>query len=175
MYLLSIYTNGIEQEFRVMQNVVADNYHLPLLFISHVLKLKEKHLITLSKTWKNHPTIYQLTCSIITFTFPRWIHKLWNIYFFQDKHKHKFKKRLLKMTTYEEKWYNIQQNDSQTNLFHIKTNEKIEISNHIMTLKIIIIEYWHEDLQLIKANKNIFLDPNKWVSNQHLRTNMQIL
>jgi hypothetical protein len=79
------------------------------------------------------------------------------------------------MTTYEEKWYNIQQNDSQTNLFHIKTNEKIEISNHIMTLKIIIIEYWHEDLQLIKANKNIFLDPNKWVSNQHLRTNMQIL
>lgn len=44
-----------------------------------------------------------------------------------------------------------------------------------MTLKIIIIEYWHEDLQLIKANKNIFIDPNRWVNNQHLKTNMQIL
>jgi hypothetical protein len=50
VYLLGIYTNGIEQESRVMQNVVANNYHLPLLFISHVSKLKEKNLITLSET-----------------------------------------------------------------------------------------------------------------------------
>jgi hypothetical protein len=37
------------------------------------------------------------------------------------------------------------------------------------------IDYWHEELQLIKENENILLDPNKWLNDQHLGTTMQIL
>ncbi len=37
------------------------------------------------------------------------------------------------------------------------------------------IDYWNKDLQLTKADENIPLDPNEWLSDQHLKTTMQIL
>jgi hypothetical protein len=37
------------------------------------------------------------------------------------------------------------------------------------------IDYWIEDLQLTKVGETIFLDPNRWLNDQHLRSVMQIL
>jgi len=31
-----------------------------------------------------------------------------------------------------------------------------------------VIHYWHEKFQLTKENENIFLNPNGWLSDQHL-------
>jgi hypothetical protein len=38
-----------------------------------------------------------------------------------------------------------------------------------------IIDYWHEEFQLLKNDENIFLNPNRWLNDQHLTTTMQIL
>jgi hypothetical protein len=38
-----------------------------------------------------------------------------------------------------------------------------------------IINYWHEELQLIENDVNIFFNPNGWLNNQHLTIAMQIL
>jgi len=37
------------------------------------------------------------------------------------------------------------------------------------------IDYWIEDLQLIKVDDNILLDSNIWLSDRHLTCVMQIL
>jgi hypothetical protein len=37
------------------------------------------------------------------------------------------------------------------------------------------IDYWSEDLQLTKVGENIFFDLNRWLSDQHLGSIMQIL
>jgi hypothetical protein len=37
------------------------------------------------------------------------------------------------------------------------------------------IDYWIEDLQSIKVDESIFLDSNRWLSDQYLRSVMQIL
>jgi hypothetical protein len=38
-----------------------------------------------------------------------------------------------------------------------------------------IIDYWHEELQLLKNDENIFFNPNGWLNDQHLTITMQIL
>jgi hypothetical protein len=38
-----------------------------------------------------------------------------------------------------------------------------------------IIDYWHENFQLIKNNENILFRSNKWLNDQHLVAIMQIL
>jgi len=38
-----------------------------------------------------------------------------------------------------------------------------------------IINYWHEEFQLIKNDENILFDPNGWLNDQHLAITMQIL
>jgi hypothetical protein len=38
-----------------------------------------------------------------------------------------------------------------------------------------IIDYWHEEFQLLKNDKNFFFNPNGWLNDQHLATTMQIL
>ncbi len=44
-----------------------------------------------------------------------------------------------------------------------------------MTLVHDNIDYWIENLQLIKVYENILLDPNGWLSDQHLGSVTQIL
>ncbi len=38
-----------------------------------------------------------------------------------------------------------------------------------------VINYWHQEFQLIKNDEKNLLDPNGWLSDQHLSTTMQIL
>ncbi len=38
-----------------------------------------------------------------------------------------------------------------------------------------IIDYWHEEFQLLKNDENIFFNLNGWLNDQHLSTTMQIL
>jgi hypothetical protein len=38
-----------------------------------------------------------------------------------------------------------------------------------------IINYWHEEFQLIKNGENVFWSPNGWLNDQHLVATMQIL
>ncbi len=66
---------------------------------------------------------------------------------------------------------------SQPKLHKIKTNKIIEISSALENdpNAYDIMHYWYEYLQLTKVDGNIFLDLNKWLSNQHLGTIMQIL
>jgi hypothetical protein len=37
-----------------------------------------------------------------------------------------------------------------------------------------VINYWHQEFQLTKNDENILLNPNGWLSDQHLSTAMQI-
>jgi hypothetical protein len=38
-----------------------------------------------------------------------------------------------------------------------------------------VIDYWHEDFQLSIIDENIFLNPCKWLNDQHMVATMQML
>jgi hypothetical protein len=58
-----------------------------------------------------------------------------------------------------------------------KHNNIIIINNHSNNdiIADVVINYWHEELQLTKNDKNILLNPIGWLNNQHLVVAMHIL
>ncbi len=54
------------------------------------------------------------------------------------------------------------------NLIVISDSDDDNIENNI-------INYWHEEFQLIKIGENILLNPYGWLNDQHLAIVMQIL
>jgi hypothetical protein len=62
----------------------------------------------------------------------------------------------------------IQSNQNQQKYWNVKWLEN-DLNDYDA------IDYWHEELQLIKENENILLDPNKWLNDQHPGNTMQIL
>jgi hypothetical protein len=38
-----------------------------------------------------------------------------------------------------------------------------------------VIDYWHKDFQLTINDENVFLNPYKWLNDQHMAITMQML
>jgi hypothetical protein len=71
---------------------------------------------------------------------------------------------------------NIDPKKCDDNLLYDKKTKKIQYQViQKMTLVHDNIDYWIENLQLIKVYENILLDPNGWLSDQHLGSVTQIL